>query len=73
MATITDSSAVISMKTEEIQKVIYEIEVRGRKYSLVKVWIDGILNSKIVLDAAGYNITSPLAVEELENIIEESI
>jgi hypothetical protein len=63
---------LINTEVQEIKKVIYIFEIRRRKYSLVKVWIDGILNSKIALNAAGHNITSPLVVEELENIIEES-
>jgi hypothetical protein len=72
MATLTDASMVISMETEEIKKVIYHFEIRKRKYSLVKVWINGFLQSKIALNSDGYNITAPLIVEELENIIEES-
>jgi hypothetical protein len=72
MATITDASMVISIETEEIKKVIYHFEIRKRKYSLVKVWINGFLQSKIALNSDGYNITAPLIVEELENIIEES-
>jgi len=72
MATLTDASMLISAKTEEIKKVIYDFNIRGRKYSLVKVWVDGILESKIALNSEGYNITAPLVVEELENIIEES-
>ena len=60
------------METEEIKKVIYHFEIRKRKYSLVKVWINGFLQSKIALNSDGYNITAPLIVEELENIIEES-
>lgn len=63
---------VISIETEEIKKVIYHFEIRKRKYSLVIVWINGLLQSKIALNSDGYNITSPLIVEELENIIEKS-
>ena len=73
MATLTNSSMLISAKTEEIKKVIYDFNIRGRKYSLVKVWVDGVLQNKIALNSEGYNITSPLVIEELENIIEESI
>jgi hypothetical protein len=72
MATLTDASMVISIETEEIKKVVYHFEIRKRKYSLVKVWINGFLQSKIALNSDGYNITAPLIVEELENIIEES-
>ena len=72
MATLTDASMVISIENEEIKKVIYHFEIRKRKYSLVKVWINGFLQSKIALNSDGYNITAPLIVEELENIIEES-
>jgi hypothetical protein len=64
---------LMSVETEKVEKVIYHFEIRKRKYSLVKVWINGNIRSKIALNAEGYNITSPLVIEELENIIEESI
>lgn len=72
MAKITDASMVISMEAEEIKKVIYHFEIRKRKYSLVKVYRDGILSNRLAFNADGYNITSPLVVEMLEEVIEES-
>lgn len=72
MATLTDASMVISIKEEEIKRVTYDFQIRKRKYSLVKVWIDDILQSTIALDDLGYNITTPSTVQFLEEIIEES-
>lgn len=71
MATMTNASMMIGMTTEEIKKVNYEFLIRGRRYNLVKVWRDDILLSEVVLNEIGYNITAPLIVEELKNIIEE--
>jgi len=63
---------LISMETEEIKKVIYHFEIRKREYSLVKVYRDGILSNALAYNADGYNITSPLVVEMLEEVIEEN-
>jgi hypothetical protein len=73
MATLTDANLFIKTEVEEIKRVTYHFEIRKKKYSLVKVWVDGILESKIALDSEGYNITTPSTVQFLEEIIEESI
>jgi hypothetical protein len=71
MVKITDAS-MLSIEVEEVKKVIYHFEIRKREYSLVKVYRDGILSNTLAYNADGYNITSPLVVEMLEEVIEES-
>jgi hypothetical protein len=66
------ANRLISTRVEEIKKVIYDIQVREKVYTLVKTWIDDALVSEIVLDSAGYNITTPSTLEYLYEVIEES-
>jgi hypothetical protein len=66
------ANALISTRVEEIKKVIYDIQIREKVYTLVKTWIDDTLVSEIVLNSAGYNITTPSALEYLYEVIEES-
>jgi hypothetical protein len=72
MATMTNASVFLSMRSEEIKKVIYDFDIRGRKYSLVRVYIDGVLTQKVALNELGYNISTPSTIQFLEEIIEES-
>jgi len=66
------ANRLISTRVEEIKKVIYDIQIREKVYTLVKTWIDDALASEIVLDSAGYNITTPSTLEYLYEVIEES-
>ena len=66
------ANRLISTRVEEIKKVIYHIQIREKVYTLVKTWIDDVLVSEIVLDSAGYNITTPSTLEYLYEVIEES-
>ena len=63
---------VLSVRERENKQVIYDIKVRERLYTLVKTWIDGKLDSEIVLNKAGWNITTPSTLIHLNEIIEES-
>jgi len=67
-----NANVVISTRVEEIKKVIYDIQVRKRNYTLVKTWIDEKLESEIVLDEDGWNITTPSTLMYLKEVIEES-
>jgi hypothetical protein len=73
MTQVLDANVVISTKVEEIKKVIYTIQVRQRVYTLVKTWIDEKLESEIVLNEAGWNITTPSTLIYLREVIEQSI
>jgi hypothetical protein len=44
-----------------------------RNYTLVKTWIDEKLESEIVLNEAGWNITTPSTLMYLKEVIEESM
>jgi len=66
------ANRLISTRVEEIKKVIYDIQIREKVYTLVKTCIDDALVSEIVLDSAGYNITTPSTLEYLYEVIEES-
>ena len=73
MSEITNTSVFLSMSIEEIKKVIYDFRVRGRKYSLVKVYIDEVPTQTIVLNEQGYNVTTPSTIQFLEELIDKSI
>ena len=72
MTQVMNASMVISVREKENKQVIYDIKVRERLYTLVKTWIDGKLDSEIVLNEAGWNITTPSTLIHLNEIIEES-
>jgi len=72
MATMTDNCTVLSIETEEIKKVTYRFDIRGRWYSLVEVSINGLPYSTHVLNETGFDITTPSTVIFLREIIEES-
>jgi hypothetical protein len=67
-----NANMVLSVREKENKQVIYDIKVRERLYTLVKTWIDGKLDSEIVLNEAGWNITTPSTLICLNEIIEES-
>jgi hypothetical protein len=69
---VTKTSMVISTKEEVIKKIVFDINIDGRIYSLVRNIIDGVIVSEIALNTDGYRIDSPLVVEMLNEIIEES-
>jgi len=64
---------MISKETEEIKKVTYQFDIRGRKCSLVEVSINGLPYSTHVLNERGYDMTTLHTVTFLREIIEESI
>lgn len=72
MTKVLNAGLVIAVREQEIKKVIYDVQISEKVYTLVKTWIDGELISEIVLNSAGYNITTPSIAEMLEEIIEES-
>ena len=72
MTQVMNASMVLSVREKENKQVIYDIKVRERLYTLVKTWIDGKLDSEIVLNEAGWNITTPSTLIYLNEIIEES-
>lgn len=69
---VTNASVVVSIKEQEMKKIVFDININNRIYSLVRNIIDGVIVSEIALNSDGYNITSPLVVEMLNEIIEES-
>jgi hypothetical protein len=72
MTQVMNASMVLSVREKENKQVIYDIQVRQRVYTLVKTWIDEKLESEIVLDEAGWNITTPSTLMYLKQVIEES-
>ena len=72
MTQVMNANMVLSVREKENKQVIYDIKVRERLYTLVKTWIDGKLDSEIVLNEAGWNITTPSTLIYLNEIIEES-
>jgi hypothetical protein len=72
MTQVMNAGMVLSVREKENKQVIYDIKVRERLYTLVKTWIDEKLDSEIVLNEAGWNITTPSTLMYLKQVIEES-
>lgn len=68
---LMNANLVISIKEEEVKKVVYTIQVRQKIFTLVKTWIDGLLVSEIALNSAGFNVTTPSTLQYLNEVIEQ--
>lgn len=69
---VTNASVVISVKSQEFKKVVFELRNGNKTFTLVKNFIDGILNDEIVLNSEGWNITTPEIVKLANEIVELS-